>query len=80
MENQIRSKVPNDMPWSDTQWSNQTGLALSHHDNRLGPNVVLEMPHNKKSRKTANKIDNFMNMGGDIDISGCSLWMCDYSM
>ena len=109
MEHQITSKVPNDMPWSNTHWSNQSGLALSHHDNRLGPNVVLEMPSNKKPRTKPNQTDDFVNsftgtnwqrkgyagtywqnqnnncagfinMGGDIDMSGCSLWMCDYSM
>ena len=80
MEHQIISKVPNDMPWGDTRWANQSGLALSHYDNRLGPNAVLELPNKKKSRKTANQTDNFMNIGGDIDIAGCSLWMCDYGI
>ena len=106
MKHQISSSVPNDMPWSNTHWANQSGLALSHHDNRLGPNVVLEMPSNKKPRTKPNQTDDFVNsftgtnwqrkgyqgtywqnqnnnfsgFSGDIDMSGCGLWMCDYSM
>ena len=63
------SSVANDMPWSDTVWSNQVGrvtedeavrvseiygtalnaagdssITLDHHDSRLGPNMVLELP------------------------------------
>jgi len=96
------SEVPNDMPWSDTVWSNQSGrmtedevvrvseiygtalnaageqkcppgtvgvwpecsspmpgggrtqdtITLDHYDNRLGPNMVLELPDSDSMGKT----------------------------
>lgn len=72
----MTSEVPNDMPWSDTVWSNQTGITndevirvsevygtalnasgqssmtLDHHDSRLGPNMVLELPDSDAMGRT----------------------------
>ena len=61
----MRSKVANDFPWGDTKWSNQTGsITLSHHDNRLGPNVVVEPAKKKKPRTAPNQTDKFVNQTG----------------
>jgi hypothetical protein len=43
------SDVPNDMPWSNTRWSNFSNekndtITLSHHDANIGPDSVLTLP------------------------------------
>lgn len=87
------SDVPNDMPWSDTQWSNQAGqlteqeainvstiygtalnasgqesITLDHHDSRIGPDVVLELPDSDKMGKTPDS-DQWSNHPGFLGIT-----------
>ena len=67
------SSVPNDMPWSDTVWSNMGGetITLDHHDSRLGPNMVLELPDSDAMGSTPDS-DNFMNHPGFLGITWSS--------
>ena len=64
------SDVPNDMPWSNTQWSNYDGgsITLDHHDNRIGPNMVLEMPDSDENSPTMDS-DQFLNHPGFLGIT-----------
>jgi hypothetical protein len=44
----MTSEVPNDMPWSNTRWSNfnqkDETITLDHYDSNLGPNSQLTLP------------------------------------
>lgn len=64
--------VPNTFPWSNTRWANfneknQT-FNLSHHDSRLGPNTVLELPDSDKNNPTMDS-DKFLNHPGLFGIT-----------
>lgn len=64
--------VPNEFPWGNTHWANfnnknQT-FHLSHHDSRLGPNTVLELPDSDNNNPKLDS-DKFLNHPGLFGIT-----------
>ncbi len=63
---------PNDFPWGETHWANfgsgSKSVTLSHHDSRLGPNTVLELPDSDKNNPTMDS-DKFLNHPGLFGIT-----------